>query len=129
MDKETIARLFGAVFAAQPPRPAHFVVYFRSNTTQLTEESRKLIPEIIRTIREKNSNDISVAGHCDSTADRQYNDRLSRRRAEAVGRLLTAAGIDPKALEISSHGKDYLLIATGDNVAEPRNRRVEITVR
>ena len=38
-------------------------------------------------------------------------------------------GVDPSTLDISSHGKDNPLVPTGDQVSEPRNRRVEITVR
>ena len=47
----------------------------------------------------------------------------------AVGALLAAEGIDPGALEITSHGEANPLVPTGDNVSEPRNRRVEVTVR
>jgi outer membrane protein OmpA-like peptidoglycan-associated protein len=129
MDQSQIARIFGEALSAQPPLPVHYILYFDSGSTQLTAESRKLIPEAIRTIRERNSNDVSVVGHSDTTGNREYNNRLSLRRAQAIRQLIIDAGVDPSVLEITSHGKDNPLIPTGDNVAEPRNRRVEITVR
>ena len=129
MDQSQITRIFGEALSAQPSPPARFILYFDPNSTQLTAESRGLIPEVIRTIRERNSNDVSVVGHSDTTGNREYNYRLSLTRAEAVRQLILDAGIDPASLEITSHGKDNPLIPTGDNVAEPRNRRVEITVR
>ena len=43
--------------------------------------------------------------------------------------ILQGKGIDPSVLDITSHGKDNPLVPTGDQVPEPRNRRVEITVR
>jgi outer membrane protein OmpA-like peptidoglycan-associated protein len=46
-----------------------------------------------------------------------------------VGALLAAERIDPGSLEITSHGEANLLVPTADNVSEPRNRRVEVTVR
>jgi outer membrane protein OmpA-like peptidoglycan-associated protein len=46
-----------------------------------------------------------------------------------VGALLLSAGLDAASLTIASHGEADLLVATGDDVPEPRNRRVEITVR
>jgi outer membrane protein OmpA-like peptidoglycan-associated protein len=49
-------------------------------------------------------------------------------RARKVADLLVVQGIDPNILEIESHGEDNLLVKTGDEVREPRNRRVEITV-
>jgi outer membrane protein OmpA-like peptidoglycan-associated protein len=36
--------------------------------------------------------------------------------------------MDQNILEIESHGEDNLLVQTGDQIREPRNRRVEITV-
>ncbi|HSB78671.1 MAG TPA: OmpA family protein [Candidatus Methylomirabilis sp.] len=129
MDQTQLTRIFGEALAAQPSPPAHYILYFDSNSTQLTAESRRLIPEVIRTIRERNSNDVSVVGHSDTTGNREYNVRLSLMRANAVSQLLVEAGVDPSSLEVTSHGKDNPLVPTGDNVAEPRNRRVEITVR
>ena len=38
-------------------------------------------------------------------------------------------GLDAKLIEIESHGERDLLRKTPDNTAEPRNRRVEITIR
>ncbi len=129
MDQGQITRIFGEALSAQPPLPAHYILYFDSNSTRLTAESRNLIPEVIRAIRERNSNDISVVGHTDTVGNREYNYRLSMQRAQAVRQLILDAGIDPSSLETTSHGKDDPLIPTGDGVAEPRNRRVEITVR
>jgi outer membrane protein OmpA-like peptidoglycan-associated protein len=50
-------------------------------------------------------------------------------RARAVASILLGRGVDPSILDVSSHGKDNPLVPTGDQVPEPRNRRVEITVR
>ena len=41
---------------------------------------------------------------------------------------LAAQGVDRNILDIESHGEDNLLVKTADQVREPRNRRVEITV-
>ena len=73
--------------------------------------------------------DTSVVGHTDTAGSKEYNYRLSRRRAEAIARLLVAGGVAPDLLEITSHGKDNPVVPTGDNVSEPRNRRVEVTIR
>jgi len=129
MDQSQITRIFGEALSAQPSPPVRYTLYFDSNSAQLTADSLKQIPDVIRTIRERKSNDVSVVGHCDTTGNSEFNYKLSRTRAEAVSKLLVDAGIDLSSLEITSHGKDNPLIPTGDGVAEPRNRRVEITVR
>ena len=43
--------------------------------------------------------------------------------------LLVQAGLDMAAIDVRSHGEAELLVPTADGVFEPRNRRVEVTVR
>jgi outer membrane protein OmpA-like peptidoglycan-associated protein len=43
--------------------------------------------------------------------------------------LLVNAGLDPTLIEIASHGESELQVQTPDDTLEPRNRRVEISVR
>jgi outer membrane protein OmpA-like peptidoglycan-associated protein len=73
--------------------------------------------------------ELTVAGHTDSLGTDQYNDALSLRRAERVRGLLVARGISPASIVAVGRGKREPLVPTPDGVAEPRNRRVEITVR
>ena len=73
--------------------------------------------------------DVSVVGHTDTVGEKGYNYALSLKRAKAVASILLGKGVDPSTLDITSHGKDNPLVPTGDQVHEPRNRRVEITVR
>lgn len=120
---------FGAAIAAQPKTPLHFILQFETGTTTLIPASRPLIEKILEAIRERASLDVSVAGHTDTAGSDELNHLLARQRAEVVAKLLTQAGVGPGILEISSHGKTLLLVPTGDQVPEPRNRRVEVTVR
>ena len=43
--------------------------------------------------------------------------------------VLVSAGLSLGQIEVGSHGESNLLVPTADNVNEPRNRRVEVTVR
>jgi len=81
------------------------------------------------TIRDRAPVDISVVGHTDTVGKDDYNSVLSLKRARAVASILRGKGVDPSVLDITSHGKRNPLVPTGDQVPEPRNRRVEITVR
>ena len=121
--------LFGATLRAQPAPPQHFILYFEHDSTELTAASRREFPAVVAAIRERASADTSVVGHSDTAGDSRTNLQLSLARARAVAALLAAAGIDPATLEITSHGEANPLVPTGDNVSEPRNRRVEVTVR
>jgi len=127
-EKEVLATV-GPALEALPKPPVSFLLYFKHDSTELTEESLAMVRDVVRTIRERPPVDISVVGHSDTIGDRPYNYRLSLKRAQAIAALLVAEGVDPSILEITSHGKDNPLVPTGDQVHEPRNRRVEVTVR
>jgi outer membrane protein OmpA-like peptidoglycan-associated protein len=129
MPEDEVRALLGPALSALPSPPIQFILYFRHDSPDLTESSRKEVKEILRTIRERYPVDVSVVGHTDTVGDKRYNYQLSLRRARAVAALLTAAGVDPSTFDIASHGKDNPLVPTGDQVSEPRNRRVEVTVR
>ena len=129
MSAAEIETAFGVALAVQPQPPRHFLLYFDQGSTELTPSSRAVLPTIVATVREYSSVDTSVVGHSDTAGDARWNLELSLRRALAVGTLLVAGGIDPGALDITSHGEANPVVPTGDNVSEPRNRRVEITVR
>ena len=59
----------------------------------------------------------------------QYNDALSLRRAERCRDELDEAR-DPKVrISVAGRGEREPEVPTADEVAEPRNRRVEISVR
>jgi outer membrane protein OmpA-like peptidoglycan-associated protein len=65
-----------------------------------------------------------VAGHTDAMGARQFNKRLSLRRAEAVKDFLVAKGMDAERLDTVGFGSERLL--SPDRPEDPRNRRVEI---
>ena len=54
---------------------------------------------------------------------------MGLRRANVVAKQMRALGMPNLAMTVESLGERNLLIPTPDNTPEPRNRRVEITVR
>ncbi len=65
-----------------------------------------------------------VAGHTDTVGTSADNLRLSRARAQAIADWLRHRGLRiPIAYE--GFGESALIVATADNVDEPRNRRVD----
>jgi outer membrane protein OmpA-like peptidoglycan-associated protein len=65
-----------------------------------------------------------IAGHSDTVGAAPYNLNLSRKRAEAIAAWFRKGGLRiPIAYE--GFGEFAPLVATPDNTAEPRNRRVD----
>jgi outer membrane protein OmpA-like peptidoglycan-associated protein len=129
MSGQEVLAIAGPALAALPNPPARFILYFKHDSVCLTTESHALLTTVLNTIRARAPVDISVVGHTDTVGEKEYNYALSLRRAKTVASFLIKKGVDPSVLHITSHGKDNPLVPTGDQVPEPRNRRVEITVR
>lgn len=129
VEKETIEVTFGKALGARPDPPAYFILYFHSGTTDLTDESLRKLPEVLQTARSRGPCDIGIVGHTDTQGSKAMNMRLSLARANAVRDQLIAIGVDPSLMKVTSHGEANPLVPTGDNVNEPRNRRVEVEVR
>jgi outer membrane protein OmpA-like peptidoglycan-associated protein len=129
MDDQRIQKIFGDALMALPPPPIHFILYFKTDTTELTDESRKILSKVLPAIADHESTDVSVVGHTDRVGTRDYNFHLALDRAILVQKILLSLGINPKFIEVTSHGEDNPLIQTEDEVPEPKNRRVEVVVR
>lgn len=129
LDEGEVARIFGDVLDTLPSAPQSFVLLFRLESDELTDESRARLPEILKAIAARSVPEAVAIGHTDTTGDRRSNLALGLSRANAVRDLLVKTGIDASLIEVVSHGEADLLIPTGDDMFEPRNRRVEITVR
>jgi outer membrane protein OmpA-like peptidoglycan-associated protein len=129
LSEREVERLFGAALAALPPPPLSFTLFFRFDSEELTPESRALASEVLQLVRQRTNPEIAVFGHTDTAGSRERNVELGLKRANAVRRLLVDIGVASAAITVASHGEGELLVQTGDEVIEPRNRRVEVTVR
>ncbi|HEX2444729.1 MAG TPA: OmpA family protein [Vicinamibacterales bacterium] len=129
LDKAEVDRIFGDTIKTLPPEPHHFQLYFRFESDELTDESRALVPEILRLVGERPFPDVTIVGHTDTTGTSKSNHDLGLKRATTIRNWLVARGLEARLVEVASHGEADLLVPTADNTAEPRNRRVEISVR
>ena len=129
LDAATVERLFGETLAGLPLAPQAFTLYFRLESNELTDESRVLLPGVLEAVASRPAPEVGVVGHTDTTGDQRSNYALGLERANAVRTLLTRVGVEASLIDVSSHGESELRIRTADEVLEPRNRRVEISVR
>jgi len=128
-DKTVVQSTIGSALAAMPLPPVHFTLYFEMSKIKLTPESQRMLPEILKAVNERNPAELSVVGHTDTVGAPKCNYRLGLLRAKAVIALLTQLGVNPSLVEVDSHGEADLFIKTPDNTPEPRNRRIEVTIR
>ncbi|HUE38695.1 MAG TPA: OmpA family protein [Candidatus Binatia bacterium] len=129
LSEKQIQQTFGAAMAAAPPKPLTFLLYFQSDTTELTTQSRADLPKILAEVKRRVEPDVDVIGHTDRVATDAYNQQLGLQRAKKIRDELVAIGIERTRISATSHGMRNPLVPTPEGVHEARNRRVEVTVR
>lgn len=126
---EQLKRDFGAAMAARPAYPERFYLYFETGGSRLTAESTALVSTILAKVAERDNADVSIVGHSDTQGKAEANAVLAYQRAATIANMLRQRGMQPASLSIESHGESNLLVPTPDETPEPRNRRVEITIK
>lgn len=71
---------------------------------------------------------VEVAGHTDSTGTREYNQKLSERRAESVAAYLVSRDVDGQRLITVGGGEDHPIASNSTEAGKALNRRVELTI-
>ncbi len=129
MDESKIRAIFGEALRAEPKPPEHYRLYFKSDSTELTEDSLQTLEQVFSAIQRTRPLEVSVVGHTDRTGSSEANFQLGLERAALIRDLLVSKGVDKALIDIRSHGEDDPLVKTDDGVPEPKNRRVEIVIR
>ena len=115
-----------AVVAA--PTARSFTAFFAFDSATLDASAAEAVAAAARAAAAGAQVRILVNGHADRAGSAPYNMTLSRQRATAVARALTAHGVTPDRITIGAYGEARPRVATPDGVRDPRNRRVEVTV-
>jgi outer membrane protein OmpA-like peptidoglycan-associated protein len=129
LSESEVRAIFGATLAALPGKPTSFTLYFLEGRDELTDESKVELEKVFGELKRRPLPDIMVIGHTDTVGGLEYNDRLSRARADRLREMLVDLGIPGGRIQAAGRGKRELLVPTEDNISEARNRRVEISVR
>lgn len=129
LSEAELKEMYREALSAQPMAPTRFLIYFVEGGDILTAESQRELENVLAEIKKRPAPDLIVVGHTDRIGSVADNDRLALRRAEKVRSQLVAQGFSPESISASGRGEREPLVATADEVAEARNRRVEILVR
>jgi outer membrane protein OmpA-like peptidoglycan-associated protein len=118
-----------ALLTDLPPPAKSFTLYFQQGTTSLVPESANVLAALREEIAARSGPEVEVTGHTDTVGSEGDNDKLSVRRAEQVMNWLASQGFDRSQLSAVGRGERELKVATGDDVDNAANRRVEVIVR
>jgi OOP family OmpA-OmpF porin len=103
------------------------IIHFDYDSPYIRMSSRPVVEKVARFLaRNPDILEVSIQGHADAPGTSEYNDALSRDRADSVRTLMVVTGVEPGRLRLEAFGKTRLKIQT--LAPEEKNRRVEFFV-
>jgi OOP family OmpA-OmpF porin len=115
--------------SSEPPPPAQYQVLFNSGHAALTPEGHQMIENVAAYVRTDPNLRVTIVGKTDTVGGPPENRSLSQQRAQMVRNALVFAGVPEGEMQTTWTGEGQLNVPTGNNVAEPRNRAVNIVVQ
>ncbi|MCK9504005.1 MAG: OmpA family protein [Porticoccaceae bacterium] len=101
-------------------------ITFGVDQDQVRSDFYQTLGSVAQVLKEYNKTNIRIAGHTDATGSDSYNQALSERRADSVGRYLIAQGISSGRVWASGYGERYPVASNDTEAGRQANRRVEL---
>jgi peptidoglycan-associated lipoprotein len=107
---------------------AWYEVFFDTNSTAIDQRGRTIVSNVAYVVNNEPSTRVTVIGKTDRVGTQAANMTLSQSRAGAVRAALIAAGVPATRIDTSWTGEIGQDATTTADVADRRNRVVDITV-
>ena len=104
-------------------------VSFDFDSAEIKHGFQRTLDKLAGVIQKYDKTVVHVVGHTDSVGSAAYNQRLSQRRAEAVGRYLSARGVAPGRIHTEGRGETEPRATNSTEAGRQLNRRVEIFLK
>jgi outer membrane protein OmpA-like peptidoglycan-associated protein len=128
VDKKQTLETFQYALSAKPDKVKSYILHFISGSTDLTQESKLIIPQILEDIRARKVYEAYIVGHTDTKGTADMNYKLALERANQVKDVIEQHFSNTEHIQVKSYGEGNLLVPTDDNIDEPKNRRVEVEI-
>ncbi|WP_303908628.1 OmpA family protein [Thiohalomonas denitrificans] len=104
-------------------------VSFDFDSAAIKSSFKPSLNKLMNVLAKYDRTDVTVVGHTDSVGSEAYNQRLSERRASAVGDYLIDQGISRYRLRTEGSGESEPRASNNTAAGRQLNRRVEVFVR
>lgn len=110
-------------------RPLGRTFYFEFDQARLSERDLRVLAMHADYLTDFRNRSVVIEGHCDERGTREYNLGLGERRAQAIERYLTSAGVRGAQVETVSYGEERPADARQGESAWAKNRRAVLIYR
>ncbi len=103
-------------------------VYFDYNKADLRDDTMRILEDAIGTLKRSPETDILITGNCDIRGSEAYNEKLGRRRADSVKKLMLKNDIPEDRIRIISRGKLDAIAPVTDIVGMQKDRNAQFMI-
>lgn len=103
-------------------------INFEFDKADLLETSLPELKNLINFLNKSPTIKIQIRGHTDALGEEEYNQKLSKMRADSVKRYLVINGISKDRLKCIGYGAIYPIADNNTDEGQDLNRRVEIKI-
>jgi len=103
-------------------------VLFGSDVESLNPASTEIVERIGKALLGAGIDRVRVDGHTDASGSQAYNEQLSIRRANSVGKVLTGVGMREENVQLRGLGSSKPVASNDTASGRTENRRVAIVV-
>src|SRR5690606_14274344 len=103
-------------------------IQFEFDSADLTDDAKTYLDRLANAYKERGDSleEISVHGYTDATGPEEYNNDLSKRRAESVRNYLQQKGINANSWDVEGFGEENPIASNDDQQGRSENRRVVV---
>ncbi|TLE16992.1 OmpA family protein [Helicobacter apodemus] len=115
----------------QAPTLSHihtFSMQFPFDSSEISPHYNAEIMDFVNYMRENPDKNAIINGYTDNLGSKEYNQKLSERRAKAVKDKIVEQGISAERLDAKGHGEDNPIATNETREGRQQNRRVEAEV-
>lgn len=101
---------------------------FEGNSFNLSARAKDILWKLAPVLRHFDHTQVFIDAYTDTSGSADKNEEVSRKRAYTIGGQLVKNEVPLSRLQAHGYGEENLKVKTGDQVNEPRNRRIEIRI-
>ena len=103
-------------------------ITFKTDSADINAGFYATLNSVAKVLNKYSNSTVMVSGFTDSTGSAEYNQILSRNRANAVAAYLQGQGVKASRFEILGMGPSNPIASNADAIGRQQNRRVEIKI-
>ncbi|PRQ01079.1 Outer membrane porin F precursor [Enhygromyxa salina] len=103
-------------------------IEFETDSVEIREDTKPVLDRAIKVLKDYPDIRIEIVGHTDNEGTAEYNEELSKNRAESVKQYLVDGGVGEDRLETRGAGQSDPIASNETEEGRAKNRRTEFKI-